>query len=161
MRFELLLPDLLELILIDCKRLKEALGTVVVFQYIEQLASLVFPARAPGVSQDVALRLLIGGPPGDHVRDAMLDHLAEVALPLASGALLHVAEAISVESPWAVIAADELALLTADATLIGVAIEEAFPRVVARLALVGLLISGVGVHAIFAIGDNLAFSHAA
>lgn len=52
----------------------------------------------------------------------MPDHFAEVALPLATRASFRVAQAVSVERTRTVIAADELARLLADATLVLVAV---------------------------------------
>mmetsp|Transcript_25356 Transcript_25356/g.33906 ORF Transcript_25356/g.33906 Transcript_25356/m.33906 type:complete len:148 (-) Transcript_25356:41-484(-) len=47
--------------------------------------------------------------------DTVPDHLAEVALPFASRTGLGVAQTVSMESPWAIVTADEFARLLADA----------------------------------------------
>ena len=91
---------------------------------------LDFPARAAAVCKYVAHWLLVRGHPGHHLRDAMPDHFAEVALPLASRACLGVAEAVSVEGTWAIIAADKLAIPTTNAALVRVTVGEPFLRLV-------------------------------
>jgi len=57
----------------------------------------------------------------------MASNLAKVALPFASWTLLLalVAQALSMKGGWTVIAADELAMLFAECTLVCVAIGEA------------------------------------
>ena len=60
----------------------------------------------------------------------MPDHFAEVPLPLATWTSLGVAEAVGMEGTRAVIAADELAIATTDATLVCVAVSETFLRLV-------------------------------
>lgn len=88
----------------DLKRLKEALSAVIVLKNIKQLARLDLPARALPIGQHIANRLFIRGHAGEHRRDPVFCHFAEIALPLATGALLCIAHALNVVSHRAVVA---------------------------------------------------------
>ena len=75
----------------------------------------------------------------------MSDDLAEVTLPFAAGAGLRVAEAIRVESPRAIITADEFAWLTTNTALVLVTFRTTF--LLARLQHVAVAVVVVIYHA--------------
>jgi len=101
------------LLLCQLHLIEEDIEALILLDYVEHVQRLVFPCLEV-LRKGVAHRALPRRHPHG-LPDAMLGHLAEVALPLAPGELPLITEAVCVESRWAVVTADQLARVATDA----------------------------------------------
>lgn len=98
----------------DLQRLEETLGAEVVLQYVKQLSSLDFPARAALIGKHITDWTLIWRHSREHRRNAVLGHLTEVAFPFTARTLLRVPEAFDMVSNRTVVTADHFPSTSAD-----------------------------------------------